>query len=35
MIPRMGQQVPDQLLAVSEIVAADLDYARSLAVVNN
>jgi len=35
LIPRMGQQVPDQLLAVSEIVAADLEYARSLAVVNN
>jgi len=35
LIPRMGQQVPDQLLSVSEIVAADLEYARSLAVVNN
>jgi prepilin-type N-terminal cleavage/methylation domain-containing protein len=35
LIPRMGQQVPDQLLAVSEIVAAELEYARSLAVVNN
>jgi prepilin-type N-terminal cleavage/methylation domain-containing protein len=35
LIPRMGQQVPDQLLAVSEIVAADMEYARSLAVINN
>jgi prepilin-type N-terminal cleavage/methylation domain-containing protein len=35
LIPQMGQQVPDQLTAVAEIVAADLEYARSLAVVNN
>ena len=35
LIPQMGQQVPDQLLAVAEIVAADLEYSRSLAVVNN
>ena len=35
LIPRMGQQIPDQLLSVSEIVAADMEYARSLAVVNN
>jgi prepilin-type N-terminal cleavage/methylation domain-containing protein len=35
LIPRLGEQVPDQLLAVSEIVAADLEYARSLAVANN
>jgi len=35
LVPRMGQQVPDQLLAAAEIVAADLEYARSLAVVNN
>src|SRR4029453_2000583 len=35
LIPRMGQEVPDQLLAVSEIVSADLEYARSLAVVND
>jgi len=35
LIPQMGQQVPDQLLAAAEIVAADLEYARSLAVVNN
>lgn len=34
LIPQMGHQVPDQLLAVSEIVVSDLDYARSLAVVN-
>jgi prepilin-type N-terminal cleavage/methylation domain-containing protein len=35
LIPQMSQQVPDQLLAVSEIVSADLEYARSLAVVND
>ena len=35
LIPQMGQQIPDQLTAVAEIVAADLDYARSLAVVND
>ncbi len=35
LIPQMGQHVPDQLMAVSEIVASDLEYARSLAVVNN
>ncbi len=35
LIPRMGQQVPDQLLAVSEIVTADMEYARSLAVAND
>jgi prepilin-type N-terminal cleavage/methylation domain-containing protein len=35
LIPQMGQEIPDQLSAVSEIVAADLEYARSLAVVNN
>jgi prepilin-type N-terminal cleavage/methylation domain-containing protein len=35
LIPQMGQEIPDQLSAASEIVAADLDYARSLAVINN
>ena len=35
LIPQMGQQIPDQLTAVAEIVAADLEYARSLAVVND
>src|SRR5262245_34228644 len=35
LIPRIGEHVPDQLLAVSEIVASDLEYARSLAVANN
>ena len=35
LIPQMGQEVPDQLLAAAEIVTADLEYARSLAVVNN
>jgi prepilin-type N-terminal cleavage/methylation domain-containing protein len=35
LVPQMGQQIPDQLTAVAEIVAADLDYARSLAVINN
>ncbi|MCI0358698.1 MAG: prepilin-type N-terminal cleavage/methylation domain-containing protein [Planctomycetaceae bacterium] len=35
LIPRLGEHVPDQLLAASEIVAADLEYARSLAVANN
>jgi prepilin-type N-terminal cleavage/methylation domain-containing protein len=34
LIPQIGQEVPDQLTAVAEIVAADLEYARSLAVVN-
>jgi hypothetical protein len=34
LIPRMSHEVPDQLSAVAEIVVADLDYARSLAVVN-
>jgi prepilin-type N-terminal cleavage/methylation domain-containing protein len=35
LIPQLGQQIPDQLLAAAEIVAADVEYARSLAVVNN
>ena len=35
LIPQLGQQIPDQLLAVAEIVAADAEYARSLAVANN
>jgi prepilin-type N-terminal cleavage/methylation domain-containing protein len=35
LLPQMGQQIPDQLTAVGQIVAADLEYARSLAVVNN
>jgi prepilin-type N-terminal cleavage/methylation domain-containing protein len=34
LIPQLGQQVPDQLLAAAEVVAADLEYARSLAVAN-
>lgn len=34
LIPRMSHEVPDHLQAVSQIVLADLDYARSLAVVN-
>ncbi|MEX2175601.1 MAG: prepilin-type N-terminal cleavage/methylation domain-containing protein [Pirellulaceae bacterium] len=35
LIPQFGLQVTDQLASVAEIVASDLDYARSLAVVNN
>jgi Tfp pilus assembly protein FimT len=35
LLPQLGRQVPDQLSAVAEIVAADLEYSRSLAVVNN
>jgi prepilin-type N-terminal cleavage/methylation domain-containing protein len=35
LMPQLGRQIPDQLTAVAEIVAADLEYARSLAVVNN
>jgi prepilin-type N-terminal cleavage/methylation domain-containing protein len=35
LIPQLGQQSPDQLMAAAEIVAADVEYARSLAVVNN
>lgn len=34
LIPQLGQQIPDQLLAAAEVVAADLEYARSLAVAN-
>jgi type II secretory pathway pseudopilin PulG len=33
-IPHMGTQIPEQLEAAAEIVAADLEYARSLAVAN-
>lgn len=35
LIPQLGRQIPDQLGAVAQIVAADLEYARSLAVINN
>ena len=35
LIPQLGQQIPDQLTAVAEIVASDLEYARSLAVAND
>jgi type II secretory pathway pseudopilin PulG len=35
LIPQLGRQVPDQLQSVAQIVAADLEYARSLAVINN
>jgi prepilin-type N-terminal cleavage/methylation domain-containing protein len=34
LLPQLGQQVPDQLLAAAEVVAADLEYSRSLAVAN-
>jgi prepilin-type N-terminal cleavage/methylation domain-containing protein len=34
LIPQLGQQVPDQLLAAAEVVASDLEYSRSLAVAN-
>jgi prepilin-type N-terminal cleavage/methylation domain-containing protein len=33
-IPHMGTQIPEQIEAAAEIVAADLEYARSLAVAN-
>ncbi len=35
LIPQLGGHIPDQLTAVAEIVASDLEYSRSLAVVNN
>jgi hypothetical protein len=35
LIPQLGQQIPDQLSAVAQIVASDLEYARALAVANN
>lgn len=35
LIPSLGADIPDRLNAVAQIVAADLDYARSLAVANN
>jgi prepilin-type N-terminal cleavage/methylation domain-containing protein len=35
LIPQLGQEIPDQLLAVAEIVAADMEYGRALAVANN
>jgi prepilin-type N-terminal cleavage/methylation domain-containing protein len=35
LIPQLGGHVPDQLSSVAQIVASDLEYARSLAVINN
>src|SRR5688500_9883392 len=35
LIPQLGQQIPDQLSAVAQIVASDLEYSRALAVANN
>lgn len=34
-IPQLQADVPDRLVSVGQIVAADLEYARSLAVANN
>ena len=35
LIPQLSHQLPDQLSAVAQIVASDLEYARALAVANN
>lgn len=34
-LPHLGAEIPDQLQAGAEIVAADIEYVRSLAVINN
>ena len=35
LLPQLGAEIPDQLQAGAEIVAADVEYVRSLAVINN
>jgi prepilin-type N-terminal cleavage/methylation domain-containing protein len=35
LIPQLQADIPDRLIAVGQIVASDLEYARSLAVANN
>lgn len=35
LLPQLGAEIPDQLQAGAEIVASDIEYVRSLAVVNN
>ena len=35
LIPELSSDLPDRLSAASQVVAADIDYARALAVANN
>src|SRR6476620_4963425 len=35
LIPQLSADLPERLSAASQVVSADLDYARSLAVANN